>query len=235
MDRRPAKNYFDNPNTKEDLKSRAIRGGGVVIGAQICKFLIKFLTTVVLARLITPEDFGLIAMVAAITNFISMFNDMGLSMATVQQEEITQEQVSTLFWINLAVGAVLTALTIAIAPFVSRFYDSPRLRWITIVLASGFLIRGVSVQHQALLVRQMRYSVLAVVEVLSILVGIALGILAAFRGMSYWSLIIMQLSTAFALSLGFWVACNWRPGVPVRGAGVRSMLQYGGNLRKSVV
>lgn len=230
MDCHPAQNHFDNPNIKEDLKNRSIKGGGVVIGAQICKFFIKFLSTLVLARLITPQDFGLVAMVAVITNFVAMFKDMGLSMATVQQEEITQEQVSMLFWINLAVSAGVTALTIAIAPFVSLFFDSPRLRWITIVLASGFLVSGVSVQHQALLVRQMRYGALAVVDILSMLVGVTLGISAAYRGMSYWSLVIIQLSTVFVMSLGLWIACSWRPGLPVRSAGVRSMLHYGSNL-----
>ncbi len=224
------RNYLDNPDITDGFKNRAIRGAGIVIGAQIFKFFIKFLSTLVLARLITPQDFGLIAMVATITNLISMFNDMGLARATVQQEKITQEQVSTLFWINIAVSVGLTALTIAIAPLISLFYDSASLTWITIVLASGFIVSGISVQHQALLVRQMRFKALAAVEISSMFVGSAIGILAAYRGMSYWSLVIMQLSTVFAMSLGSWIACDWRPGMPVRGAGIGSMLRYGGNL-----
>ena len=87
--------------------------------------------TIVLARLLTPTDFGLVAMVTAITGFGQAFADLGLSEATIQQPEISHNQVSTLFWINLAIGLALTSITAALAPVLAWFYREPRLIHIT--------------------------------------------------------------------------------------------------------
>ena len=91
----------------------------------------------VLARILTPNDFGLIAMVAAITNFVTSFKDMGLSMATVQRAKINHAQISTLFWVNVVISTVIMLLIATIAPIISWFYGEPRLTWITVVLAGG--------------------------------------------------------------------------------------------------
>ena len=107
--------------------------------------------TIVLARLLTPTDFGLVAMVTAITTFGQAFADLGLSEATIQQPEISHNQVSTLFWINLAIGLGLTSITSALAPVLAWFYREPRLIHITLLVSLTFLIGGLRVQHDALL------------------------------------------------------------------------------------
>jgi O-antigen/teichoic acid export membrane protein len=107
--------------------------------AQIFKFSLNLISNTVLARLLTPQDYGLIGMVTAVTGFVLLFKDLGLSMATVQKDEISHQQVSNLFWINLALGVVTALITIAIAPVIAAFYNEPRLIWISLALAIGFI------------------------------------------------------------------------------------------------
>jgi O-antigen/teichoic acid export membrane protein len=111
-----------------------------------------------------------------------MFKDMGLSMATVQRAEISHAQVSTLFWINVAISTIIMGLTAALAPAIAWFYGEPRLTWITVTLAAGFLFAGLTVQHQALLRRNMRFDTLAVIEITSLVGGIGVGIISAWHG-----------------------------------------------------
>lgn len=222
--------YFRIDHIKADLKGRSVRGGATTMGAEACSFLLTMASTVVLARLIAPEDFGLISMVVAVTNFVKLFNDLGLSQATVQRAEINHSQVSTLFWLNVMLSAVLMLLTSALAPAIAFFYGEPRLIWITLSLACGFIFSGFAVQHRALLNRQMRYAAIAAIRITSLLVGIITGIVSAWFGAGYWALVLMQLATTLTHTVGVWVMCNWRPGPPVWHSNIRSMLAFGSNL-----
>jgi PST family polysaccharide transporter len=179
---------------------------------------------------LTPQDYGLIGMMAVIVNFVSMFKDLGLATATIQKEEIDDQQISTLFWFNVALSLAVFVVTAAIAPAVSWFYGDSRLTWITAVYGVGFLFGGLAVQHEALLRRQMRFLSLAIVEVASLLIGITVAVVLAWRGFHYWALIFSQLTQGLSYTIGVWIVCRWRPGLPARGSGVRSMLVFGRNL-----
>jgi O-antigen/teichoic acid export membrane protein len=222
--------FFDTEYLKSDLKGRSVRGGAVTMTAQVIKFVLHTGSTVVLARLLTPQDFGLIAMVTAVTGFVAMFKDMGLSMATVQKAEINHRQISTLFWINVFLSFCVMVVVAALAPAIAWFYSEPRLFWIALALATAFIFGGLTVQHQALLRRQMRFGTLASIQIISLLAGIVAAIVAAWYGLSYWALVIMHLTMAITGTIGVWLASPWRPGLPVRRSGVREMLAFGGNL-----
>jgi len=223
-------NFFDTEYLKADLKGRSVRGGAVTMAAQGTRFFLSMASTVVLARLLTPQDFGLIAMVTAVTGFVLMFKDMGLSMATVQRAEVNHGQISTLFWINVILSLGVMLVVAALAPVIAWFYGEPRLTWITLALAGAFIFGGLTVQHQALLRRQMRFGSLALIQIISMSVGILTAIISAFYGAGYWSLVLMQLATAITGAIAVWVACGWRPGLPVRRSGVREMLAFGGHI-----
>jgi len=213
-----------------DLKGRAVRGAAISFGGQGVKFFLQLVSTMVLARLLTPQDFGLIAMVVAVTGFMLIFKDLGLSAATVQKAEINHAQISTLFWINTAIGFAIMLITIALAPVVVWFYKEPKLLWVTIALASGFILSGLTVQHQALLTRQMRFSALVVIDIIALSVSIVIGIAGAWAGLRYWALVLMQLAMPLTTVVGVWIASGWRPGLPTLHSGVRSILAFGGNL-----
>jgi O-antigen/teichoic acid export membrane protein len=184
----------------------------------------------VLARLLEPKDFGLLGMVTAFTGVLSLFRDFGLSSAAIQRADVTEQQTSTLFWINVLVGAMLAVLAAALAPVVSTFYHEPRLLWVTIVVATGFLINGAGVQHSALLQRQMRFTALAVIDVASLIVSSTIAIGAAKAGYGLWALVVMTVSLPLTTTIGLWIVAAWVPGPPHRGVGIRSMMRFGGTL-----
>ncbi|MBD1906878.1 lipopolysaccharide biosynthesis protein [Trichocoleus sp. FACHB-6] len=215
---------------KTDLKSRSVRGGAVTMITQGCKFVLNMGSTVLLARLLTPQDYGLVGMVATVTGLVGLFKDMGLSTATVQKAEINHAQISTLFWLNVVFSIATMLITAVIAPLIAWFYGEPRLIWITLVSAIGFIFGGLTVQHQALLNRQMRFGALAIIDIVSMLIGVATAIVLALNGAGYWALVLMPLAMGMSSALGVWVMCGWRPGLPVRHSGVSSMLAFGANL-----
>lgn len=222
--------YLCTDHLKTDLKTRSVKGGITTLIAQVFKFGLSLLSNVVLARLLVPEDYGLVGMVTAVTGLVTLFKDLGLSMATIQKDKITHEQVSNLFWVNVILGVATALITVAIAPVIAWFYQEPRLLWITITLAVGFVIGGLGVQHGALLSRQMRFTALSFNGISSQLLGITAAIIAAHYGLSYWSLVVYPIVTAVVSTVGFWIVCGWRPSLPSRRSGVRSMLAFGGNL-----
>jgi len=222
--------FFQTEHLQTDLKGSSVRGGMITMLGHGATFALRTGSTIVLARLLTPQDYGLIAMVTAITSFVMMLKDMGLSAATIQKAEINHSQVSTLFWLNVAAGFGLSVITAALAPAMAWFYGDQRLIWITLALSGVFLFTGLSVQHQALLRRQMRFATLVIVGIASLIIGIATAILAARFGAGYWALVLMQLVTPVSGAVGLWLACKWRPGWPVRKSGVRSMVHFGLNI-----
>ena len=230
-----AANPFDTAHLKADIKGRSVRGGAVTIAAQGVKLILQTGSTAILARLLTPADFGLIAMVSVFTEFVNLFKDLGLSMATIQKKDITHQQVSTLFWVNIAMSILLMCIAAAISPFVARFYGEPRLMLITIAIGSTFIFGGLIAQHTALMRRLMQFRTLAVTEIVPMAAGIVAAVIAALSGLSYWSLVIMLAVRGFVSVVMVWSLSPWRPGWPARGSGVRAMLAFGGNLTGSKI
>ena len=217
----------------KDLKERTIRGGSARGAALAVNFLLRVGSLMLLARLLNPLDFGLLGMVTAFTGVLSLFRDFGLSAAAIQRPTVTDEQSSTLFWINILAGAILTIIAGLLAPVVATFYHEPRLFWVTIVVAIGFLFNGAGVQHSALLQRQMRFTILAWIDVASLIASTVVAFGVAKAGYGYWALVAMTVSIPFTCSIGFWLASGWVPGAPHRGIGIRSMMRFGGTLTLS--
>ena len=214
----------------KDLKEKTIRGGSARGAALAANFLLRVGSLVVLARLLEPKDFGLLGMVTAFTGVLSLFRDFGLSSAAIQQVTVTEKQSSTLFWINLLTGAGLALISVVLAPAVSAFYHEPRLYWVTVVVAAGFLFNGAGVQHSALLQRQMRFTALAITDIASLIVSNIIAIGLAKAGYGLWALVAMTVSLPLTNTAGLWLASAWVPGMPHRGAGIRAMMRFGGAL-----
>lgn len=210
-----------------------MRGGCWSFTSQSTNFVLTSVMTVVLARLLTPTDFGLVAMVAAITGLGQTFADLGLSEATIQRQEITQEQVSNLLWINVAIGFTLMLVTIGLAPVLVWFYRQPRLMSITFVLSLTFLIGGLRVQHNALLQRQMRFAAIAIRDVIGVAVAVAISIAMAWRGAGYWALVAYPLAFNSTQTACSWMMVRWIPGLPRRGTEVGGLVAFGGNVAGS--
>jgi PST family polysaccharide transporter len=180
-----------------------------------------------LARLLSVEDFGLQGMAVVLTGFLGVFKDAGLSAATVQRLEVTEEQISTLFWINVVVGVALASFTAVLAPALVAFYHEPRLFWIAVVLGGAFVFGGLAAQHQALILREMRFLTIAKIELLSLAISSAAAVIMALLGFGYWALVSMPVVSSAASVAGVWLSNPWIPGLPRRRSGALQMLQFG--------
>ena len=214
----------------KDLKEKTLRGGVARLCAQAANFLVRLGSLMVLARRLDPKDFGLVGMVTAFTGVLSLFRDFGLSAATIQRDAVTDEQISTLFWINLCVGAMLTALSLGLAPAIAKFYHEPQLLGVTAVLGAGFLFNAAGVQHGALLQRQIRFTALAVINTVALLAASSIAIGGAMAGYGYWSLVAMTVAGPLISTIGFRLCAAWVPGMPRRRVGVHSMMRFGGTV-----
>lgn len=222
-----ASDTLNTDHLLRDLRPRSVRGGAVTLGAQAFKLLLQLATIVVLARLLPPEAFGLIAMVGALSVMLDLVKELGLSAATIRKPDITHAQVTALFWINTAAGALIMIVLIAGAPLVAAFYDQPELTAITRWLSLGFLLSGLTVQHWALLRRQMRFTAAVIVDAGSEIFGFIVAIAVARAGAGYWALVAQRLSAAVFVLIGSWTLCSWRPGAPRRTFGINELLRFG--------
>ena len=213
-----------------NIGRRAVSGGFVTFAAQLVKFVLTFGAAAILARLLSPRDFGLVGMVLGVTALVEIFNELGLSMATVQRQSITNQQVSNLFWINVAVSGFFSVVTCAFAPLLARFYQDTRITLIVLALAPLFLLTGSTVQHRALLARQMRFRAIAVIDVTSMLLGFLAACALARAGFGYWALVAQQQVFTIASLVLTWSTSRWRPEWPSSGSGVRPLLSFGAHL-----
>jgi O-antigen/teichoic acid export membrane protein len=212
------------------LREKALRGGVSKLVSQGVMFVTKIGSMAALGRMLDPRDFGLIAMVTAVTGVLSLVKDAGLSLPTVQRATITNGQLSNLFWLNVLVGLLLTVICIVLAPVLARFYHEGRLVAVTVAIAPAFLIGGLGVQHNALLTRQMRFPVYAAIDVTAVIVSAVVGVGMALFGCGYWSLVGSSLATPIVSTVGAWWATGWVPERPQRGTDLKSMLRLGGAL-----
>lgn len=224
------KDLFDTRSLVHGLKKRSLRGGLFTMAGSGIGFVLRLGATAILARLLVPEHFGLISMVTALTAIAESFKDFGLSTATIQQKEITHEQVSTLFWINALIGGVIMSIICALSVFIARFYGDDRLTWITVALSTSFFWGGITVQHQALLLRKMKFAALTWINLGSTALSIALAVALALKGFGFWALVWREIARNGFFAIGTWLCCPWLPGLPRRSASIGVMLKMGGDI-----
>ena len=197
------------------------------MGAQVVSFLLNVATTIVLARMLLPEDYGLIAMVTSFTGFVLIFKDLGLSQAVIQREIITHEEVSMVFWLNIGVSVALGVLISLLGPLLVWFYGEPKLLMISFAYAFVAILGGLSVQHAALLNRQMQFKQLSQVTIIASAASLAVGLLLAYTGLGYWALVAISVVNVTLQTLLFWVYCDWRPSTYLIDHRVKSFLGFG--------
>src|SRR5467141_4045970 len=139
--------YFEDHRESKDLGRRALRGGFVSVAMQYGNGALQIVAAVILARLLVPEDFGLVAIVTVLTSFAPLLIDFGLGDATVQRSKITRGQVNSLFWLSSGIGLAVAVVVAACSPLIAWLYGEPRLEVIALYSAITFVLFGVSNQH----------------------------------------------------------------------------------------
>jgi O-antigen/teichoic acid export membrane protein len=225
-----AEAHFEDHKESKDLGLLVLRGGMLSVAMQYGNGLLQVAAAIVLARLLAPEDFGLVAMVTVLTSFAPLLIDFGLGDATAQRIKITQSQVSSLFWLSSGIGLAIAVAVAACSPLIASTYREPRLGAIALYCAIPFALSGMTSQHLALLRRTMQFGRIATIQVMSTSVGIFIAIAMAIGGYGYWALVFRLIATSLCVAIGAWHATGWRPGFPVFDAEVKSMVRFGLNV-----
>lgn len=219
--------FFCTQHLKTGLRGKVVKSTFFTISAQGIKFVASLASTAILARLLLPADFGLVAMVAVFGGLALQAMNNGFSMAIIQSKEINHREASNIFWVNVIVGSLLWIAFIVFAPAVAWIYKEPSLYHILIAYSSVFLITAFSAPQIAVLRRQMRYGELAAIEVASMVIGTIGGIIAAIYGFGYWALVFSFLSIAVINVFLSWYVSRWIPGRYDFEVPVGSHLRYG--------
>ncbi len=200
------------------------------VGAQAAARGLSFTIIIVLARLLAPGDFGLIAMTAVLTGFATIFRDVGFGSALIQRSEIDETHRSSVFWLSLAVGAALMLAVAASSPLVAWYFKHPILVVLTLVLSLDFLLTSLSIVHVALLHRALRFRPIVVIDLAAMVGSGSLAIAAALLGAGVWSLAIWTLSMSAIRVTLLWRTSGWRPRwIWDRGA-IRDLFRFSSNL-----
>lgn len=196
-----------------NLRARAVHGVKWTAASNISVTILKFLKFAILAHLLDPNDFGLMGMLLVVIGLGSAFSDMGISNAIVWKQDASNEQLSSLYWLNIIAGVAVFGIVIAATPLIVRFYKEPRLQELVIWASLAFLIAPIGQQFQMILQRDLMFDRLAKIEVLAALIGTVVAVSTAFMGAGVYALIWGQLTETGmrALLLAFIGWRDWRP------------------------
>jgi PST family polysaccharide transporter len=212
------------------LRRLAVRGAGFTVFGQSLGFAIQMIATVILARLITPADFGLVIMVTMFSLLLVNFGLNGFTEVVLQREKMDNRVASTLFWITAGSGLVLTLAFAGAAPLVARFYGDTRLIGVTRALSATILLTSLSVVHLALLRRAMRFAEVSTNDIAARAVAVIASVLLALLGWGYWALVAAAIALPLITCAGAWWLCRWVPGLPGRHPGTLPMVQFALNV-----
>ena len=211
------------------LAARAANGAMVTLVGAWLRFLLQLASTMVLARLLLPSDFGVVAMVTAISGLAILLSDFGLSMASLQSQEISTQQKTNLFWMNTAAGALAAVAVYLSGDLLGYFYGIPAAVQVVHAIAPIYLVHAGVAMLRAELSRELRFKLIAVIEVgaqlFSLMGGIATGVMLH----NYWALIVQQILSPVLLFAGFLALSQWKPGIPRRTEGMFGLFRFGVN------
>lgn len=218
--------YFNTTHLHADIKKNAVRGAGATVFASTLSFFIHFGSTIILARLLTPSDFGLITMVTTFSLLLQNFGVNGFTESIIQREDLNHKMMSTLFWVNAAISSALTIIFMLMAPFLAWFYKEPHLHSITIGVAFSIIAGGMTTLHMGILRRNMQFYTTSGISILAGFVGIIAAITLAWLGFGYWALVANTVLQPLTSAVCGWFFCHWRPGKPGPLKDIKPLLKF---------
>lgn len=198
--------------------------------SRVIQIIIQLSITIILARLLTPEDFGVVAISLVFISLASLLNDMGLSAAIIQRQNITEEHLSTIFYVNIGAGCFLTVVMVTASPLVANFFHKEILGSVLSLLSLNFIINSFGMIQRSILEKHLEFFKIAWVETIALILSSAIGIVLALMGYGVWSLVWQFLSNVFGLTLLFWFFGGWRPKLIFEIAKLKELLSFCLNL-----
>ena len=219
--------YFGKNKPYTGLGRASLHSGLILVAARFLNVIVQVGSTVLIARQLDPRDFGLVAIVLALTGFAPLLTDLGTTDAATRTETATRQDISTLFWLNVTLGCVFTLLFAAASGFLAWAFGERALVNIALVSSLTFVMTGLAIQHYALMRRAMEFRRIAVIDISANIVSSAIAVAMAFTGWGYWALVVKPLLTLGIVTLGAWMSCPWVPGRPGLTPRVRCMVRFG--------
>jgi PST family polysaccharide transporter len=215
---------------RDTLKGKVV--GGVIwnVATQIVAQVSRLAVGVVLARLLSPHQFGIAGMAMVFTNFLALFTDLALGSALIQRTDLTEEDRSTVFWVTVGVGLACTALAIGLSGVVANFFGQPQVGPLFAVLSLGFLLTALSSTQMALAARELAYRRLQTREIAAVIAGAIIGIIAAVAGLGAWAIVAQYLAFAAVSAALIWTLSPWRPRFLFSTASLRDLGGFGAKL-----
>lgn len=216
----------EEKTSMSEFRHKTINGITWSVVSRLGRLALTFVIGVILARLLSPHEFGLIAMITVITSFAAIFAELGFSAALIQKQDIQQEHLSSIFWLNLGAGLLLTLIFMAGAPLLAEFYQEPMLTPLTIVISTNFLISSLNIVQNTLLTKALDFRTLSIVELGAVAVAGSISIAMAFAGFGAWSLAAQSVLISTATAVLLWVLSDWRPSLLFRWTAVKDLLGF---------
>jgi O-antigen/teichoic acid export membrane protein len=213
-----------------ELRQKTLAGITWSITSQAGKQVIALIIGIILARLLSPREFGLIAMITVMTGFAAIFAELGLSAALIQKQDVRQDHLSSVFWINLIGGLLLMLIFIVGAPLIAGFYHEPTLIPLTMLISTNFLIGSLNIVQKTLITKSLDFRTVAIAEISAIAVSGILAILLAYSGFGVWSLAIQSVVCSIVTAMLLWKLNTWRPKFTFNGRAVKELLGFSANL-----
>ena len=192
-------------------------------GRQITQFFV----TIILAKLLSPNDYGILGMATVFVGFLSMFSGLGFESAIIQKQEVTDNELNSAFWLNLISSLSVTATLIICAPYIAEFYSMPELGRVVVFLSLNVSIMALSMVHQAMLNREMRFKEIALRDITSTAISGVIGIYLAVNGYGAWSLVAQAIIFQLVSATMFWVLYDWHPRLQFSMSQLKEIFNFG--------
>lgn len=219
--------YFVENVAYAGLGREAARNGVTLLFVKAANVIIQLASTVIMARLLTPYDVGLVALVLTLTGFASLAVDLGSADAAMQRSRVSPEEISSLFWLNIAIGLILTALLAGSSGWLAGFFREPALAGIAFVSSFTFILAALQVQHSSLMRRAMELRRIVMIELGANAASSLVSVAMALSGWGYWAMVVKPLLHWGLVAVGSWWACPWRPGRPRATPEVKGLVRSG--------
>lgn len=216
------------PGDDDTMRDRVITGFGWVGFSQIAMQITRVVVALVVARLLTPEDYGLAALTLVLASLVLIFSDFALGAALIQRKTLTEDDRNTAFWTTVCCGIGFTALGVALSGPISELYRQPDTQPLFAVLSLSFVLTALSATQQSLMLRDMQYRRLEVLTVVGAMAGAPVAIALAAAGTGPWAIISQQLAVALVTTVLIWRRSPWKPGFSFSKASLRDMWAFSG-------
>lgn len=225
--------YWIDEVPTRGLKAQSFRGAWITAAVQVPKVVLMLGSQLILARLLMPADFGLVAMATPVIGFVQVVADLGLTQAVVSHPRLSLSQLNAFFWINLALSALLALVAALLGPMMALLFGEPRVTGIVVACALLIVVSGAGTLQGALLNRQLRFGVIGLVDVGSLAIMVLVSATFAWLGWGYWSLVFAQAASTCTTTLLYWILSSWRPRAPALDAQAVTLVKFGGNITVS--